>query len=87
MRTRYSYDEICKEVKAHWLNYCKQLLIKEVNSDIEDYVLFYCTDGKSEELPYTLHRRKLYYTPKGRAYFRYNNYRVYLEDCVRYWND
>lgn len=81
---RYSYDTIYPEIKACWLNYCIQLLIKEFNNDIEDYAVFYCTDGKSEELPYTLHKRKIYYTPKGRAYFRYKSHRVYLEDCWRY---
>ena len=54
--------------------------LKDIEWGIEDYITFvvgaWCSKPEA-------HRSKVYYSPNGRDYIRYNGIRIYLDECLR----
>lgn len=54
--------------------------IKAIENGIDDYIVFVAGTwyGKKE-----VHRSRVYYTASGKAFFRFNNNRIPLDECIR----
>ena len=56
------------------------LEVKQIEYDINDYIIFIAGAWNGRR---TAHRARIYYTLTGRAFFRYNDARIPLDECIR----
>lgn len=54
--------------------------LKEIEFGIEDYITFVAGAWCGKQ---SAHKSKVYYTPNGRDYIKFNGYRIYLDECLR----
>ena len=84
MKTRYTESEVRRLSYGYWMNYGVTLFVSDANFGPEDEtIIFFTKDGRGDST-FVSHVCKLYYTSSGRVYFRYNNKRVYLDECLRF---
>ena len=55
--------------------------IHHIQHSINDYI--YYTSGAWNG-PKKYHRKKIQYNTEGNAYFLHNNFRIYLNECIRW---
>ena len=59
------------------------LEIKEIIYDIDDYVIFIDNAWNGKSTYKNVHKSKIYYSNNDRDYFRFNGYRIPLNECLR----
>lgn len=64
---------------AYWSG-CGGVEIKNIEYGINDYVVFVAGAWSNKK---TVHKARIYYTDNERVYFRYNNYTIHFDDCIR----
>lgn len=64
---------------AYWSG-CGGVEIKTIEYGINDHVVFVVGAWSAKK---TAHKARIYYTVNERAYFRYHNYTIHFDDCIR----
>ena len=79
MRREEKQKYLEKEYIEYYSGY-SGIEIKDIQYGIEDYIIFVAGAWYGKK---SVHRSKVYYTPSGRNYFKYEGNRIYLDDCLR----